>query len=239
MIGPLLEDGRWLVASAPASGTPAQVLARQARLAVPVKAVASSWWRAEMPDGDGAADVVRLAITAAIEDAQPSPVTEDPMRRLLDAAGASALPWNSAPAGLALGVDTRGAMYSITASVIDSSACFRTPLVWRNVPEPARDVMNHFLLAANTRLRLARASWADQRIVLEVVLPVATLSGSLVEEAVRALGAGRLIVRRGCAALLDGQVARQYREFHLEKETIDENANSGCDRLERIAAGRD
>ena len=78
-------------------------------------------------------------------------------------------------------------------------------------------MLAHFLLALNSRLRLARAALREDGIMLEVSLPASALESFLVEEAVNALATGFRLARRECVCLLDGRVAQQYRLFHLLK----------------------
>jgi hypothetical protein len=211
-----LEDGRWVVASIPAFGEVGALLARQAEVGAPVKVVAPAAWRAEMPDCAGAEEVVRAALRAATE---PAPQTAGPGAEALAAALLeSAMPWVSGPGGAVLRVEAPGATCSIAASLGEGgSVFFRAPLLRRTVPPEVRDVMTHFILALNARLRLARASWTDAGVTLEVALPAAALNAFLVEEAVEALAAGFRLARRECASLLDGRVAAEYRRFHLSK----------------------
>jgi hypothetical protein len=212
------EDGRWLVVSAAASGLPDALLARQAEVVGPVKAVAPAMWRAEMPECPGAVELVHAALAQAVERAGETAAGGDAAEILAAVAAESGMAWRSAPTGLFLRVNVADGAHSIAATAQSGSICFRTPLLRRKVTDEARAAMSHFLLALNGRLRLARAGWWEAGVVLEVALPAASLTVFLMEEAARALGAGLRMARRECASLLDGQVAKHYCEFHLQKE---------------------
>jgi hypothetical protein len=219
-----VEEGHWLVASVPAGETAkfSDLFALQAQLRGPIKAVAPDMWRVEMPICEAAEAIVYEIATsmAATHDAagdtapqaEPAWIPEE-----LPGAAFTGQPWERVPAGLALRLNGVGANHLITASASAGVVFFRTALVRRRIPESTRDVLVHFLLALNARLRLARSLFGEDCIVLEVALPASALDHYLVEEAVGALAAGFRLARRECACLLDGQVARQYREFHLSK----------------------
>ncbi|MDR3703753.1 MAG: hypothetical protein P4L56_29155 [Candidatus Sulfopaludibacter sp.] len=232
MTAVVLQDSSWLVASAAATGAAATLLARQAEVGAPVKAVAPADWRAELPECAGAVEMVRAALAAVMQDGPTAPPATGNEAEILAAIAAeSGMAWTNTPAGLTLRVDSAGAVHSIAASVRGGSVYLRSALLRRPVPEGARDAMCHFLLALNARLRLARAGWADSGVTLEVALPAAGLTAFLMVEAVRALGAGFRMARRECASLLDGRVAKQYREFHLansisHEEKTNENTNA-------------
>jgi hypothetical protein len=219
MIDFVVEEGRWLVATLPEPGGDA--LAKQSRIAGPAKAVAPDLWRVEAPLCKSAEAIVCQAARAVsdqyasavhVPDAGDQGASEE-----LPAAAFEGLGWELAPAGLVLRVEDSSGSHRVAATRGSGAVYFRSALLRRRVPDSSRDVLAHFILALNARLRLARASFVADGVVLEVALPAAELDGFLVGEAVAALAVGVRLARRECAALLDGWLASQYREFHLLK----------------------
>ena len=71
----------------------------------------------------------------------------------------------------------------------------------------------------NARLRLVRGTFVADRLVGEVVWPMAALTPTLVDHAVRSIDAS-LRTKKACLTLANGQVAEQYLEFHTHRKDL-------------------
>jgi len=211
-------DG-WVSLSAPISGDPFDLLRRQSSIAAPVKVVSGPTLRAEMPVEDHAAppvEAIRQALERAFEVLQKN--TCDPpamldaeavVRRLQEVD----IAWTAEDGGFA----ARFGGVRVVAKIAEA-LIFETGLARLGKSEgAARRALGHFSLALNARLRLARASFLDDRLVLEAVLPPSALSPAVIRKALGSLRMGVEIAKKECAALAGEQMAALYLKFHEEE----------------------
>lgn len=100
---------------------------------------------------------------------------------------------------------------------ITRAVVFQTDLVRLQPSEEAvLRALAHFALALNARLRLARASLVEDRLVLEVALPPSALTPEVIQKVVGSLQVGVAVAKKECAALCDPQTAARYWQFHKE-----------------------
>lgn len=223
------EPEGWLIGSVPLSGSPVGLLRRQTGILSPAKVAAGITLRAEMPvkkevqEDFGAVRSYLQYGLKVIEGGDGSLLREtfngeNPAQRLTEYFLSS--PWECSQegGGFLLKVETDFLAQKIEAKVNLSSVLMHTDLVRLRNPEPvSMNALSHFLLALNSRLRLARGSLLEDRVVLEVVIPASTLTPWLVDKAVGSLIAGFRMAKRECALLLEPGVAKVYCEFHGER----------------------
>jgi len=126
-------------------------------------------------------------------------------------------PWERSQEGAQyqMRVETGLLLQKMIALIDRGCVQVRTDLVCLHDPEPiSLAALVHFLLALNSRLRLARGSLLADRIVLEVVLPAWSVSTGLLDQAMSALMVGTRLAKRECAALLQPETAHAYCTFH-------------------------
>jgi hypothetical protein len=224
-----LEPDGWLVASAPVAGIAEELLRRQADILSLAKVTDGLSLRAEMPVGKKAIEsfgIVRdalergLATIAGMNGATAAEADghEEAMRKLAEHFASGSREWSQEGASFLLQVETGLFSQKIVVEIDRGCVFLRTDLVRLREPEPVSlTALVHFLLALNSRLRLARALLLEDRVMLEVVLSAANFSPWLIDKAVGALAVGTRMAKRECAALLDAEVARIYCEFHEER----------------------
>ena len=218
--------GEWLEAWMPLCGDARQLLARQHSLAGLAKVAAGDFLRAEIPLGrSDCADAFRTLrgqLDAALDHFEGVPGPPPP-RKLAEAdlsecLAASGVAWSPKGGGFSTPLDDDPAPTCFAvAEAMGNGLAIRAAMARLRAPGPeSRDALTHFLLVLNERIRLARASMAPDRVVLEVVLPAACARPAMVRQAVRSLWTGAAVARRECAALLRPKVAEAYLQFHLK-----------------------
>jgi len=105
---------------------------------------------------------------------------------------------------------------AIAAHLDEGAVNFQTRLgrLGTGMTADALPALADFLSVVNRRLRFARAQLMSDRLLLEAVVPRSLLTPSAVDLAVEALTIGAVAIKKECAALLNGEVARRYLEFH-------------------------
>jgi hypothetical protein len=220
----LRTDGEWLEAWMPLCGDARALLPTQHSLAGLAKLSAGDFLRAELPAGRNDCAAAFRALCGELErgldhfegvpeSAPAAPLSAGNLDACLSESGIAWSPRGNAFA-TPLEDDPAPTSFAI-AETMGNALAIRSTMV--RLPNPngeSREALTHFLLALNQRIRLARASPAPDRILLEVVLPPACVKPALVKQAVGALWAGVAAARRECAALLDPEIARAYLQFH-------------------------
>ena len=221
-----MDSEEWLHLSVPLAGNEREWVRRQSGLLLPVKVVAGPKLVAELPLTDDLAStfcalraVVReaLALLASEGDAVRGVEREDAdlNARLASAVEESAFTWQRDPEHLS----TKVGIARVVAKASGASAVFRTNIVRLGQSTgPSLDALTDFVLAANARFRFVRGTFVPGRLVQEVAWPMAVLTPTLVNRAVRALSDSFRMTKRACAALVDGHVAEQYLEFHRHRK---------------------
>jgi hypothetical protein len=105
---------------------------------------------------------------------------------------------------------------AIAAHLDEGAVNFQTWLGRLGTPmtADALPALADFLSVVNCRLRFARAELMNDQLLLEAVVPGRLLTRSTVDRAVEALAIGAATIEKECAALLNGEMARRYLEFH-------------------------
>jgi len=224
-----LEPEGWLVAFVPVSGAPADLLCRQAAICGPAKVTAGPCLRAELPlekKVDGSFVAMRSALEHGLAvitgrhgaTGMEACDREDTKQLLADYCASVSREWSQEGPQFLLQVETNLFLQKIVAEVDRGCIRFCSDLVRLRDPEPVSfRALVHFLLALNSRLRLARGSLLSDRVVLEVILPTWCVNTALMDQAVDALIVGARVAKKECAALLQPEVARTYCEFHDER----------------------
>lgn len=108
----------------------------------------------------------------------------------------------------------------IAVDVEDDTITVRTRLIGlgRHVSSDSLAALDHFVGCLNRRLRLARGSIRGDEVALTVSMRSTESSAVAVDAAVEAVAIGAGAAMRSCAALLAGDVARMYLDFHLKGE---------------------
>ena len=219
---PVIHDGGWVCVSAQVGGERVDMLRRQSRIPAPAKLVPGLMLKAEMPAGaDLAVSIAAvrdsLALATAILARAPGMALEIGPR-MLDAEAVALRLRDSSVEFVAEGDAFLAQKEGIrlTAKITDA-VIFQTDLVrFQQSEDAALRALAHFSLALNARLRFARASLLDDRLVLEVALPPAALTPDVIQKAVGSLQVGVEVARKECAALSDPRMAARYLEFHKE-----------------------
>jgi hypothetical protein len=216
---PVIRDDGWLSLSAPICGDPLDLLRRQSRIAAPVKLVSGPALMAEMPVEDHTAPpfaAVREALDHALElleknVSNPAPLLDvEAVGRQLQEDDVA---WTAEEGGFA----ARFEGVRVVAKIADA-VVFQTGLARLGKSEGAAlRALVHFSLALNARLRLARASFLDDRLVLEAVLPPSALTPAVIRKALGSLRMGAQVAKKECAALAGEQLADLYLKFHEEE----------------------
>jgi hypothetical protein len=224
-----LEPDGWLAAAVPISGPAEDLLRRQAEMLSLAKVAAGLSLRAEVPVEkkieqsftavrsaleQGLAAIVGKHETAAAEGGDQ----EEARHWLADHFASGSREWSREGAGFTVQVET--GLFPQWLRVEPGRGCvsFRADLVRLRDPEPVSlAALVHFLLALNSRLRLARGLLLQERAALEAVIPIDVLSHRLADKAIGSLAVGARLAKRECAALLNPEAARAYCEFHEER----------------------
>ncbi len=224
-----LEPEGWLVAFVPVSGAPADLLCRQAAICGPAKVTAGPCLRAELlleKKVDGSFVAMRSALEHGLQvitgrtraSAVEAGDRAEAEQTLTEYVSSGPREWLQEGPRFLLQVETDLFLQKIVAEVARGCIRFRSDLVRLRDPEPVSfRALVHFLLALNSRLRLARGSLLSDRVVLEVCLPTWCVNTALMDQAVDALIVGARVAKKECAALLQPEVARTYCEFHDER----------------------
>jgi len=216
---PAIGGDGWVSLTAPICGDPLDLLRRQSSIAAPVKLVAGPALMAEMPVEDYSAPPVaavrhalEVALDALEQNARRGPVIPGAgalRRRLLE----DDIAWTAEGDGLIARFEGIRVAAKITEAVV-----FQTGLARLGKSEGAAlRALAHFSLALHARLRLARVSFLDDRLVLEAVLPPSALAPAVIRKALGSLRLGVEVAKKECAALAGGQVADLYLKFHEEE----------------------
>jgi hypothetical protein len=225
----LLEPDGWLVASAPVPGAPVDLLCRQAAIHGPAKVTAGPSLRVELPCEKKAEErfaAMRSALAHGLQvlarnnrvtavEASEQIAAE---QTLADYCSSGPREWSQEGQQFLLRVETDFFLQKIMAVAEQGCVHFCSDLVRVRDPAPVSlRALVLFLLALNSRLRLARGSLLADRVVLEVRLPAWNANAWLLDKAVGALMVGARVAKRECAALLEPAAARTYCEFHDER----------------------
>lgn len=220
-----LDVGGWVRLSVSLPGSEKDLIGQQGRLLLPLKIVSGPALIAELPPAVDLASTFTM-LRAALRQGLASLISADAEvlreERPTDAAPRfealleeSAYAWDRKDDHLS----TRAGTARVVASLHGPAAVFRANLVRLGpVPGASVDALTHFVVAANARFRFVRMTLLSDRLVEEVVLPVAVLTPSLVNGALGAVRDSVRVTRRACAALADARVADQYLEFHEQRK---------------------
>lgn len=216
----------WLEARIPLCGDARSLLASQQGLAGLAKLAAGDFLCAELPIGRAdRADAFR-ALCSELERGldhfegvpESTVATTLSAENLAECLSASGVSWSSKGSAFSTPLEDAPAPISFAiAEAIGKALAIRATMVRLHSPSgESMKALTHFLLVLNQRIRLARASMAPDKVVLEVVLPAGCAKPALVNQAVRSLWTGAAAARRECAALLDPEIAEAYLQFHLK-----------------------
>ena len=212
----VIECGGWVRAWAPVGGDRLELLRLQAAIPGPAKITQGPMMRAEMPAGRNSGDVVceALAQGLAVLRREPPATAKPPDRRpLLDRLqGAGAGTWSVEGESLVARSPSCRIDVGFNGAVLLRSSLADV----RGISHASERALAHFALALNARLRLARASWLEEQLVLEVAVRPDDLTPRVIEKALGSIQVGTGIARKECAALLNEGIAEVYLKFHKE-----------------------
>ena len=223
---PLIEPEGWLVASVPVSGTPLDLLRRQAAILGPAKVTNGPSLRAETPFTNDCEESSALVCSTlkhglAVLTEENSPFSteacdaQEAMRTLTEYLADCSWEWLRDGETFVLPADANGLGRAIKIELEGDRVLFRADLVAIGNVEPVcQRALGHFLLGLNSHLRFARGSILAEQVALEVVMPSSALSTGLIDKAVRSLVVGLRLSTQECTALLAPDVGRAYCEFH-------------------------
>ena len=219
----IIGGGGWVSASVAIHGDPLELLRRQAGIPAPAKLAPGLALKAEMPiEGDPAESIatVRNSLERAAEALAKGPDTSvrmEPRRPCPEAVGRVLRECASECAAEADGFIVQAEGLKVAVEITDG-VIFRTDLVpLLKLEGDALRALAHFSLALNARLRFARASFLDDRLALEVAIPLSALTPTIVRKALGSLRIGVEVARKECAALADERTAALYLGFHQEE----------------------
>ena len=214
--GQVIEHGGWVSACAPVSGDGLELLRRQAAFPSPAKIAAGPMMLAQLPAGGNSREAVLGALSQglAVLGGEPlAPANPPDLSGLLDSlqsAGGGA--WFVEGESLVTRSPACRVNVGFNGAVLLQSSLAGV----RGISAASRLALTHFALALNARLRLARASWTEEQLVLEVALGIEDPAPPVIRKALGSIQVGTAVARKECAALLHEEVAELYLKFHKE-----------------------
>jgi hypothetical protein len=225
----VLVDG-WVRLSSPVDADARTLVRQHVRLALPVKGVAGPALTAEMPVGDDLAatfSLLREGLRQGLALAAGAELGCEGTDRVAWHAQAALQPlldesefvWRHDGESEQLFANVGGAR--VAAFGDGTSVRFRTDVLpLGRADGPSLDALAEYVLAIDARFRFVRGAFLSDRLVLEVAVPVRALTPVVVDRAARTIGDCLRLTRRACAALVEGDVAHEYLQFHHQKEDV-------------------